>query len=491
MNPASVGLPFDRFRPGQESAIKAIVQSNKRVFFYQAPVGSGKSAVALAVANILGRPGVVLTTDLQLQAQYARDYGLPNMEGRRNFPCILSPPRKADTGICTIGLPCVHKHGGCPYYDQRKDALGQPIYVTSYAMQIALGRVDELGSLKRELIIADEAHRLENILVDQFTIEFRFDTARSAGAEIGREDMSSSVALKAWCLGNRDRVAAVVKATYGLAVIEYGTLLQSMEGLIAAHNLENWVVLSGPHSVMLKPLDIAPFLKHVIPAGVFSVLMSGTLLNAQYQASLLRLKDDEWEWREDPMRFPHGRRPIHLLSAVRVAAKRPESYDEVVRLADRHLERHQDEKGLIHTGNYALANRMRKISKHQAGLIFYTTQTRREAIHRFSLARPPAYLVGPSLTEGLDLPYEHVTQQLMLKLPMPNLLDPWIAARMRRDPKWVGFQTASTVVQAYGRGVRAEDDWAEFWVLDANIKWHMQKYKEYYPSWFRQAIVWD
>ena len=95
------------------------------------------------------------------------------------------------------------------------------------------------------------------------------------------------------------------------------------------------------------------------------------------------------------------------------------------------------------------------------------------------------------MTEGLDLPYHHVTQQLLLKLPIPNLLDPWVVAKRKRSPQWEGFQTASAVVQAYGRGIRAADDWSHFWIMDANIRWHMARFKQYYPDYFKKAILYE
>jgi ATP-dependent DNA helicase DinG len=490
MKPSSVGLAFGEFRPGQEDAIKAIARSDARVFLYQAPVGSGKSAVALGAMNLLDENGMVLTTDLQLQSQYAKDYGVINMEGRKHFPCILAPPRKADTGICTVGLYCPYKEAGCPYYDQRRHALEQPRYVTSYAMQVSLLRVGETGNIPRKMVIADEAHRLEGVLVDQFTLEFNHLVAEKAGVPLTPKERSLEP-LQAWCKRCLPEVAWLKKSNSGTAALAFGKLLDAMEALLRLSNPEDWVVLEGTYSTLVKPLDVAPFFNAIGPPGTQVLLMSSTLLNAQYQVKLFGLGEDEWQWREDPMRFPKARRPIHLLSSVQVAAKRPESYDKVIALADRHIMRHQEEKGLIHTGNYALAERMKQVSKQSRSLLFYTSATRREMIAKFRKARAPAYLVGPSLTEGLDMPYEHITQQLLLKLPIPNLRDPWVAARRARDSNWDGFQTASAVVQAYGRGVRSVDDWSEFWVLDANIKWHLQRWKHYYPRWFKDAIVWE
>ena len=50
-----------------------------------------------------------------------------------------------------------------------------------------------------------------------------------------------------------------------------------------------------------------------------------------------------------------------------------------------------------------------------------------------------------------------------------------------------------TLLQAYGRGMRAEDDYCETYILDGNIKmlFNNRLYKSLVPEFFKEAIVRD
>ena len=44
------------------------------------------------------------------------------------------------------------------------------------------------------------------------------------------------------------------------------------------------------------------------------------------------------------------------------------------------------------------------------------------------------------------------------------------------------------LVQACGRGMRAEDDQCECFIVDAHFKWFVRKYAKFAPKWFLDAI---
>ena len=75
-----------------------------------------------------------------------------------------------------------------------------------------------------------------------------------------------------------------------------------------------------------------------------------------------------------------------------------------------------------------MAKVLEKYSQYKSNIIFYTTATRRQAIAQFKAALPPCYLAGPSLTEGLDLPYEHVSQQGETQMNIANMIEATQAA---------------------------------------------------------------
>jgi len=71
------------------------------------------------------------------------------------------------------------------------------------------------------------------------------------------------------------------------------------------------------------------------------------------------------------------------------------------------------------------------------------------------------------------------------------MLDKVWQARFEQDKDRAGRiytqATIDQVVQAAGRGMRAEDDYCETWIIDANIR-RLLQYTTDFPKFFREAI---
>ena len=100
-------------------------------------------------------------------------------------------------------------------------------------------------------------------------------------------------------------------------------------------------------------------------------------------------------------------------------------------------------------------------------------------------------LVGPSLDRGVDLPGDLCRVQVLVKVPFPNLGDRQVAERARGEGggRWYAAETARTVVQMTGRGVRGSEDWCVSYVLDRQfMRWWNGEGKRLLPRWWR--ILW-
>ena len=115
----------------------------------------------------------------------------------------------------------------------------------------------------------------------------------------------------------------------------------------------------------------------------------------------------------------------------------------------------------------------------------------REAALEAHLTRPePTVLLSPSMTEGLDLAGDLARWQVICKLPFPYLGDPQVAARRAADPGWYEWRTCLTIVQAYGRAVRSEEDHAVTYLLDADAPAFLKRQRHRLPPWFLEAVRW-
>jgi Rad3-related DNA helicase len=77
---------------------------------------------------------------------------------------------------------------------------------------------------------------------------------------------------------------------------------------------------------------------------------------------------------------------------------------------------------------------------------------------------------------------------VIVKVPFPNRGDRWTEQKRIRDQGWYDWQTALSLVQAYGRSIRSKDDWAHTFVLDSIFKSFVQKNRTRLPKWFIEAI---
>ena len=86
------------------------------------------------------------------------------------------------------------------------------------------------------------------------------------------------------------------------------------------------------------------------------------------------------------------------------------------------LEKHKNEKGIIHTISSQCKNFL--IENIQTNrFIFHDTQNRGDVIEEFKNSRKPLVLVSPSVNEGVDLPGDECRFQIIYKIPYPDLGD--------------------------------------------------------------------
>jgi Rad3-related DNA helicase len=155
---------------------------------------------------------------------------------------------------------------------------------------------------------------------------------------------------------------------------------------------------------------------------------------------------------------------------------------------DQIIDRRLDRKGIIHTVSYARVDLIKQWSRHRDIMMTHQTATTRDVVADFKRARAPAVLVSPSMATGWDFPYDECNYQIIGKVPFPDSRDKVLQARTKIDPVYSYYITMQSLVQASGRGMRAEDDICETIVVDDHISWFIGKWgATLAPAWFRQA----
>jgi Rad3-related DNA helicase len=205
-------FPLEKARRSQVALLKEIdkaYEEGKKIIIVEAPVGSGKSAIAITLARHF-KDCHVITPRKALQNQYFDDFpdDVVLMKGRNAYPCTLhagrteynrvikeiqtgrvrAPTREEDncaSAPCRnskkIFESCVGLNGPCPFTTAIELAQKNRTVVHnlhSFIYQTNFGDKFE----KRSMMIIDEAHEIEDALREFVTKEFTLAHALEADA---------------------------------------------------------------------------------------------------------------------------------------------------------------------------------------------------------------------------------------------------------------------------------------------------------------------
>ena len=493
------------------------------VFLVEAPPGVGKSHVAMALAR-WSEDAYLLTSQKLLQDQYEREFGaqIQLVKGRDNYTCELYPGARVPTsqGMCRRrrGPPCQ-----CPYARAKAAALAGPIFCTNTAYFATLRHWHREQLPRRRVLVVDEAHHLEVQLVHVATATFSAEQMTSwFGAPLPRlpeaddyrplfeehvERLDARRAAVERALKTQsppapdDDVLRIPPSREEQDLLGQRDLLDTAIARIRAFldsGDREWVVRYPPESeaaLELVPLAVTALAQDLLVESADVVVLSSAYLGpAAVLADALGLDRERTQRLSITSPFPLEQRPIEYrpvgaLSQATLPSLEPALFAEVAAI----LALHHDEKGLIHAPSYAVGRRLAHHLAVQAPRLaerliwIETAEAKPQALELHRASARPTVLLSPSLREGIDLPDDFLRFQIVTKVPYPDLGDPWTAARQARDPRWYAVETAKGLVQAYGRSCRHDGDHGVTYILDAQFKRFVTRYRPLLPGWFREA----
>lgn len=522
-------FPFKKPRSGQLDIIQDVKKAIDKGFKYiilEAGTGTGKSAIATTLANIY-QSAYILTMTKQLQSQYGFQFGYPFVKGRGNFSCKETGlENRCDSGICQTTLDkekfvCEYgvskspfdggdfafedafnapiyfrSHNHCNYWNQKANAVQSPITLMNYDYALLeLNYVKHFA--KRKLMVLDEAHNIENKLMQR--LEVNIYTARLE-KEINTTippSMITDTDPTEWILF----LKSIYESYRGITVKDMPknkaerinrTKLRLRE---LSNNMEkdpeNWVIDNFSGGISFKPLKIDTYAEdQLFQYADICLFMSATILDQDLFCSWLGIDPSDAYKIQIKSSFPPSSRPIHLKIAGNMSQRLiKRSAPRSIPILEKIINHHKHEKGLIHTHNYKCQKYvMNKIRSNR--LIDHNNLNREYRLRQFEESEEPLVLVSPSMSEGVDLPYEKCQFQVIYKIPFPYLGDRQVNKRKNKDPKWYAYKTVMTLIQAYGRGMRAEDDSCETYILDGNIRmlFNNRLYRPLIPEFFKEAV---
>lgn len=492
LSPAKLGLPtrFDRWRSNQYEAVWRIVEDERRFQAAVCPTGFGKSLMYVAQAVIQGYRTCVLTSTKGLQSQIVDDFesiGFVDVRGAANYDCLVTvagdtKPRTAETGPCRAGHQCDHKETDCGYYAARRIALGAELVVTNYSYWLAQHAYGEgLGIF--DCLVLDEAHAAPDELSDFLSVTISDRDMLLYG--MGKPSLDN---WRPWVDEAIGRLKIYLGMESLLDNILYIKKLLSTLLRLKMGDPEDWVVQRARGFVRWDIIWPFAFAEPYLFLGTRKILLVSATVRPK-TLQLLGLKPDEAHYIEYPSSFDVARRPVYYHPVVKMhKGLSDEGKAPWFAAIDDIISERLDRKGIIHTVSYKRRDEILATSRYRHLMDTHAPGELHDAVMRFKSAAAPRIFVSPSLTTGYDFPYDECEYQIISKIPFPDISSNVVKVRTQGDPDYGIYLALQTLVQMAGRGMRAEDDSCETFILDSNYGWLRKRYRQYLPKWYRQAV---
>ena len=540
-------FPYEKIRPEQQKFLEAVNGTDKKYIIAQMPTGSGKSGIAI-YESMLANSSYIVVTNKALQDQYWRDFKekfpIQMLKGMQNYECSVNDEVKCDKGPCqgfdsmSIGIKrYCRANGMCQYYTAQKKAFDSKIFLAN--SNVFSTSVYKRGdSAKRDVMIIDEAHLLENFLVELGTISFSAESMIrkfEADKRLSKEDLKfikscefestskptakmekyieicRELATKIYeemkefekseqSKINDRKVKEAVESESARTSKKYKhwrDILDTMNKIEAYQNSkdpEDWVYNWNKKE---RRLDIVPlnvdwiFKKHFDTMADKIVFMSATILNFPNFITALGIRPDQCCFVDVESTFPSKNAPIVVLGNCETnyrALQDENNMKSIVKSVKYILDQHRGQRGIIHTGNMKISKYIKE-NLHDPRLLVRLDEVRNEDILEEHLISKDSVLVSSSMTEGIDLHDDLSEFQIIVKLPWDSLSNIRTKTLSEDNPLWYQNKMWQKLLQASGRSVRSKDDYAETFVLDSAFSFHHKKFSKYLPEYFEKRII--
>ena len=525
-----------------------------KYFALSCPTGVGKTYIATAIADSVNT-AYMLTSTLQLQTQYERSWeAIVNLKGRSNYECALNRDFTVDAAPCSAN-PDLYREcmrtKCCDYYNQRDRALNSPAMITNpvyllYSAHCGFASDDDSPWKKRDVLIMDEAHNVENHLVQfaettidpqkyhesfgahtnkiKFTgrpeedyfkvievrdaLAFRAEELKQQLEEMFPQRNLFGMNLKDWAKGFTDKVAEKVRK-HNTKMYALDKALQPLKIFFNTHSTpeelrERWIISKPADTNLLKLSPVyGDFLFHDYFGGLADkfVFLSATLGTKEQFCKELGIPLDECLFIETDSPFDPALSPVAVMPRIKLSK---EVYEQNVvtvgKIIDDILQVHPDARGIIHSVTYDLQTQIfKRVSKlNQKRLLcrdmdVITLNDRRtyrnEELLSLHDTRKNSVLLSPSMMEGVDLKDDLSEFQVIIKLPWANLGDVRVKLKSGLDSDWYSNKMWLSILQASGRSTRHDKDAAITYVLDRNFKFFYEQWQHRLPTWFKRRLV--
>ena len=545
----SLKTDLAKYKPRKEqkealSFIESEYQKNKlnKFFLLNLPVGSGKSHLALMIAdwykknvNKMAKVDIITNSKL-LQDQYSNEYeSISDLKGKENYEC------EQYSCSCAQGAEFnrLNKTSceACPYTYAKESFISGNMSLTNFYLYIlyAIYNPKLLESRDSRVLIVDEAHEFDDVMSDFITIKitetmvkrFKFSDEYSIMKQLKAvttitqyvdflkylngevintiESMEKGMSSAPRNVKQDKRDLKINKVIGGknsdVKLMQLATDLRQLQLKIEIflkeykENPNNWVLESYYNEkVKQKELSLEPIWAYdYLDKYVFSnydmvVLMSGTILDKSLFCQLNGLDVSKAVYYSIRSPFNPKNRPIFYMPLGKMSYKsKEETFKKYIPYIKKLLDKYKNKKGIIHTNSFELAKWIEQ-SIQDPRLIFHDSTNKDEMLKLHKESEEPTVIVSPSMDTGVSFDNDDARFQIIAKVPYPSLGSQKNKLRQSNNPDWYSWKTVSGLIQMTGRPVRSNIDYADTIIIDGGFGDVIKHSSHFIPDWIQEAI---
>ena len=215
--------------------------------------------------------------------------------------------------------------------------------------------------------------------------------------------------------------------------------------------------------IIFKPLNLENILKkYLLNKAEICIFMSSTILNKEIFADELGLNISEVKFIHKDFPFSSDANQIYLRNSANMRWKYSQNVDLVIPFIEDILEKHKNEKGIIHTDKPRYTSCIEN-QINNPRLIFHMDDDDLKEFKNSS----NSVLVSEDRVEGMDFPKDSCRFQIILR---QHLLQKDKRADYKdNESNWYSYKKAIYLVQLLQRVARSEDDGCITYILDERI----------------------
>lgn len=515
-------FPLPNPRKSQVAVLEEIEKAygdGYKFVIVEAPVGSGKSPIALTVAKWQGQAHI-LTPRKSLQDQYYNDFkdDIVLMKGRSSYFCTFSDEgggfhskviNWVESGSCPTptpeftncsDAPCknrddilkactVARDRTCPYkraieIAEENDIIVHNFHSFLYQFHFAL------RFSHRPILIIDEAHEVEGILRGFGTSKFILPRI----IQVADAPDYTKLKLSYW-VGYFSENVNVPKGPARKE--QYLSTLASFKEM-AELNPGDFVVKTSVNALSkTTTFEFIPaYVGNAASMLLFScadkvLLMSGTIYNKEVYCRSLGISPDDAYFIRTSSSFPVSSRPIYAKQEYLVDtshSKWEENKEEMINKLKLILSKFPDVKGLIHVPSYKAAKEIKDAMK-EARLHTHEPHNFAHELEKFFASKGNGVFVSPTCQQGVDFKGDRARFQVILRVPYLNTGEPFSEHKVKTDFPWYNHQALVIFGQQIGRINRSEDDFGVTILMDERFIKFLSRNNKVLPKWLKDSII--